>query len=112
MRYLNSYNESNNNNEFVFILTIKTIEGGENYNETSILEQKCFRFEIDAVDYIIKYINKEWDQKFEPMKEEDTRLFSRVEDNSDYKKALEFVRKDEHWSNIKTHFNIDKVELL
>lgn len=56
-----------------------------------------FSDELSAADYLIKYINKYFTppvRKFEPMKEDDgTRLFIRVKDNPDYKKALNYMKK-------------------
>lgn len=84
MRHIKSINESINFKIYAVII--------EKENDT---DTTYFSDELSAADYLIRYINKYFGplKKFEPMKEDDgTRLFLRVKDNPDYKRALNYVK--------------------
>lgn len=94
MRHIKSINESINFKIYAVIVERKNTSGF--FQNMYIDNTTYFSDELNAADYLIKYVNKYFGplKKFEPMKEEDgTRLFLKVKDNPDYKRALNYVKK-------------------
>lgn len=93
MRHIKSINESINFK--IYAVIIEKENDTDFYKSMYIHNTTYFSDELSAADYLIRYINKYFGplKKFEPMKEDDgTRLFLRVEDNPDYKRALNYVK--------------------
>lgn len=65
-----------------------------------------FKSEVNVVDFFIKYLNKNHGCNFEPMKDNDgNRLFIKVSENKDYKKALKYCK-----DNLNNRFYIEEIK--
>ncbi len=94
MKHLRSINESVLNFK-IYAVIVERKNNTDFFSSMYIDNIKYFSDELNAADYLIKYINKYYEplKKFEPMKEEDgTRLFLKIKDNPDYKRALNYVK--------------------
>ena len=63
------------------------------YWDGDVDDVKTFLKEMDAADYYINMVNEIFRTDFEPMKEDNDRLFIEPNDNPDYLKAIEYVSK-------------------
>lgn len=96
MKHIKPINESISNPK-IYAVIVERQNDTDFFKSMYIDSTTYFSDELSAADYLIKYINKYFTppvRKFEPMKEDDgTRLFIRVKDNPDYKKALNYMKK-------------------
>ncbi len=99
---IKKFNESiTDDNVYVVIIT----EVGGNISDSY---SKCFDKEILAADYLIKWTNSYWEEKFEPFFEEDgTRLFISVDENPDYQKCLKLLNQ-----KIEDGFHCDDIQIV
>ena len=59
-------------------------------------ECKCFYDKMKAANYLIKEINNEYEENFEPFYDDDgNRFFTSIEENEDWEKCLEYMRVNE-----------------
>jgi hypothetical protein len=63
------------------------------YWDGDVDDVKTFLKEMDAADYYINIVNEIFRTDFEPMKEDNDRLFINPDDNPDYVKAIQYVDK-------------------
>ena len=55
----------------------------------------CFTTEMLAWDYIIKFINREHNQDFEPfLSDNGDRFFADIDENEDFKKCIDFCEEN------------------
>lgn len=68
----------------------------EGFGDVDEEECKSFFKKYDAIDYFIKWVNKEYDQDFEPMTDDNgNRFFSEIEENPDYEMAINFIEEND-----------------
>lgn len=95
MNHIKSIKESINNTK-IYAVIVERTNDTDFFRSMYIDNTVYFSNELNAADYLIKYINKYFPpptKKFEPMKEDDgTRLFITVKDNPDFKKALTYMK--------------------
>ena len=94
MKHLISINESKSKPKIYAVIFERT-NTSDFFRSKYIDDIFYFSDELNAADYIIRNVNKYHDpvKKFEPMKEDDgTRLFLKIKDNPDYKKAINFMK--------------------
>jgi len=84
MKRIKSFNESQGGMIWVVLTT---------YWDGDVDDVKTFLKEMDAADYYINMVNEIFKTEFEPMKEDNDRLFINPDDNPDYTKAIEYVNK-------------------
>ena len=82
MKRIKSFNESQGGMIWVVLTT---------YWDGDVDDVKTFLKEMDAADYYINMVNEIFRTDFEPMKEDNDRLFINPDDNPDYTKAIEYV---------------------
>lgn len=93
MKYIKPINESSSSK--IWAVIIKRENDTDFFRSMEISGIKYFTSELNAADYLIKYVNKYFNphRKFEPMRDEDgTRFFLKVKENPDYKKALNYMK--------------------
>lgn len=105
MKNLKSFNESLSQDE-VYGVYFSSINESDFFKSSSIDKIKLFKTHIKAADHVIRYLNERYRQNFEPMFEGDNKLFLKVEDNPDYKKALDFIKE-----NLKDLIYIEKMSV-
>lgn len=88
---IRKFNESNNDE----IIEIHCVIVNDSFGYIMEDECKCFDVKMKAADYLIKEINREHDQKFEPFYDNDgSRFFTSLNENGDLERCFAFLEEN------------------
>ena len=71
----------------------------------------CYTTEMLAADRLIKFVNRNYKQNFEPFFEDNTRLFTDITQNGDYDECINFCEEKSiniYIDNTKLYTNADE----
>jgi hypothetical protein len=92
MKYIKEYKEVKEETTKVYVVILQDVGG-------NIVERFAFKLHMKAADKFIKLVNDNYDTNFEPYYEEGERLFTAVDENPDFLKAVNCVQKGDENSD-------------
>ena len=84
MKYIKEYKEVKEQVTKVYVVILFDVGGFVN-------ESFAFTSHMKAADKFIELVNENYDTDFEPYYEDGERLFTKVDENPDYEKAIQYV---------------------